>query len=247
MRIYILIIMIVFPVLVFGQQILNGEVSNSIDNDGIHVFNKTYQKYTITDENGLFKIPARVNDTLVFSAIQYKLTSVVITSENIKEKLFVLLEEQINELDEVFIKPKLSGNLLSDTKSIKTKKQITAQTLRLPNAHVVPPSQPERRLITAKSTIVDALINALSGRTKRLKKQVTLYKKTKLEDEVFSSFKEHIVYTFYIPEDKVYDFIFFASEDKLFTQIVNTKSEVLIYEFLESKSHQYLKINKDEK
>lgn len=249
MRVLLCIIIFIFPFLSLGQETLYGEVTNSTDNDGIHVFNKTYHKYTITNEKGVFKISARVNDTIVFSAIQYQLTEVVVTAENLKNKLFVLLEAQINELDEVFIRPKLSGNLLSDTKSIKTKKQVTAKTLGLPNAHVVPPSQPERRLYTATHggaglIPVELIINAISGRTKRLKKQVALYKKSLLEEEVHQNFEEQITHTFNIPKDKVYDFIFFTSEDKLFSQIVKTKSEVLIYDFLDKKAIEYLKINK---
>ena len=101
--------------------------------------------------------------------------------------------------------------------------------------------------MTAKSTAVDALINAISGRTKRLKKQLVLYKKSLLEEQVYEGFEAHIIQTFSIPKDKVYDFVFFASEDKLFSQIVKTKNEVLIYDFLEGKSHQYLKMNKEVK
>lgn len=242
-----LIICLLLPILSFSQTILKGEIANSGDNEGIHVFNKTYQKYTITDKKGGFEIPVRINDTVVFSAIQYKLKHLIITSELIKEQLlFVLLEMNVNELDEVFIKPKLSGNLLSDSQKIKTRDLITAKTLGLPNAHVIPPTQEERKLYTATHggglVSVDAIINAISGRTKMLKKQLKLAKKSKLENTVYSSFSQTMVESFSIPEDKVYDFLYYASSDELFVQIVKTKSNIIIYDFIQAKSKSYLKL-----
>lgn len=108
----------------WGQTLLKGKVINTTDNDGIHVFNKTHQQYTITDQNGSFKIKANINDTIVFTAIQFKLKSVVLTEENIKENLYVLLEEQLNELAEVYIGYQLTGNLAADVKNIKTKQKV---------------------------------------------------------------------------------------------------------------------------
>lgn len=112
----------------WGQTLLKGKVINPTDNDGIHVFNKTHQKYTITDQNGEFEIQAKVNDTIVFTAIQFKLKSVVLTKETIKEDLYVLLEEQLNELAEVYIGYKLTGNLVADAKNIKTEKKVDYNT-----------------------------------------------------------------------------------------------------------------------
>ncbi|MFD0963422.1 carboxypeptidase-like regulatory domain-containing protein [Pseudofulvibacter geojedonensis] len=108
----------------WGQTLLKGKVINPTDNDGIHVFNKTHQKYTITNQNGEFEIQAKVNDTIVFTAIQFKLKSVVLTEETIKEDLYVLLEEQLNELAEVYIGYKLTGNLAADAKNIKTEQKV---------------------------------------------------------------------------------------------------------------------------
>ena len=85
-------ILFLFPIVVLGQKGLVGEITNSGDKEGIHVFNKTFQKYTITDANGSFEIPARVNDTIVFSAIQYQLKQVVVTDDILKNlPLFVVL------------------------------------------------------------------------------------------------------------------------------------------------------------
>jgi len=239
-----LICIILFcPIFIFGQKNVAGKVIGIGDVEGIHVFNKTFQKCTITNTRGEFKIPARLNDTIVLSAIQFKLRDFVVNSETMDiQPLLLLLEEQVNELDAVYIKPTLSGYLFKDAQQIKTKQQVTAKTLGLPNAHVIPPSQAERRLYTANSpsSPVDALINAISGRTKMLKKMAGYAKKNKLEDSVVSSFSQIMVDDFKIPEDKLFDFLYYASDDALFSQIVKTNSNIIIYDFIKEKSKTYL-------
>jgi len=227
----------------FGQMKLFGKVTNSSDIEGIHVFNKSYHKYTITNIKGEFSIPVRVNDTIVFSGIQFQLKELVVTPEIInRQPLSVLLKEQVNELDAVYIKPTLSGDLFKDAQQIKTKQQVTAKTLGLPNAHVIPPSQAERRLYTATSasSSVDALINVISGRTKMLKKMVGYAKKTNLENTVVSNFSQIMIEDFKIPEDKLFDFLYYTSSDVLFSQIVKTNSNIIIYDFIKAKSKTYL-------
>lgn len=251
MKILYFILYLLIPILTFSQVQLKGEIANSGDNEGIHVFNKTFHKYTITDENGKFKIEANLNDTIVFSAVQYKLRNLIVTKKMLAEQpIFVLLEAQINELDAVYIKPKLSGDLLADTQRIKTKELFTAKTLGLPNAHVKPPSPAERKLYTATHTgggliPVDAIINAISGRTKMLKKHVQLERKANLENSVYSNFEQTMLYDFKIPKSKIYDFLYYASSDDLFAQIVKTNSNIIIYDFMKEKSKKYLELPKN--
>ena len=240
----LLISIILFcPIFIFGQKNVAGKVVGSGDIEGIHVFNKTFQKYTITNARGEFMIPARLNDTIVLSAIQFKLKEFVVDSVAMYSQPFLLLmEEQVNALDAVYIKPNLSGDLLADAKRIKTNNVVTAKTLGLPNAHVIQPTQAERRLYTATHSDggVDAIINAISGRTKMLKKMVGYAKKNELENSVVSSFSQIMIDDFKIPEDKLFDFLYYASSDALFSQIVKTNSNIIIYDFIKEKSKTYL-------
>lgn len=238
------------PMLFFGQKTLSGKVINSEEKEWIHVFNKTYNKYTITDQDGEFKIAARVNDTLVFSAVQFQLKEIVVSEAIINGMLLsVLLKEQINELDTVYIKPNLSGDLLKDSKLIKTNKVVTAKTLGLPNSHVIPPTQAERKLYTATHTgggiiPVETIINAISGRTKMLKNLVKLERKSIIENTVIEGFSQIMIDDFKIPEDKLYDFLYYASDDELFAQIAKTKSNIIIYDFIKAKAKTYLALQK---
>ena len=115
------LLLFLIPLFSFGQSTLSGEIMNTEEAEGIHVFNKTYQKYTITDANGKFIIPVRVNDTVAFSGIQYKLKTVIITEELIEnDMLSVALNIKINELDEVYLGYRLTGSLSIDAKYIET-------------------------------------------------------------------------------------------------------------------------------
>jgi len=109
------------PIISFGQSTLNGMIINAEEVEGIHVFNKTYHKYTITDANGKFNIPVRVNDTVAFSGVQYDLKTVVITEDLIKnDVLSITLNIKVNELDEVYLGYRLTGSLSIDAKYIET-------------------------------------------------------------------------------------------------------------------------------
>ena len=55
---------------------LHGRVLAPSNIEGIHVINKTSGFFATTTQFGGFTIRAKLNDTLVFSAIQYKITSV---------------------------------------------------------------------------------------------------------------------------------------------------------------------------
>ena len=245
MRIWFYILFLT-PFLSLSQSIIKGKVTNETDHDGIHVFNKTQSKYTISDEKGEFQIIASVKDTIVFSAIQYKLEELIVTDKLIKSQpISVFLTIKINDLGVVYIRPKLSGNLLDDVKNIPTQELVTARTLGLPNADVIPPTPAERRLYAATHgggiLSIDAVLNAISGRTKKLKKIVKLERKSQLENRIHQDFEQMIIADFGITKDEVYRFIFYASEDKLFSHIVKTKNGIVIYQFLQNKAKDYLK------
>lgn len=110
MKIKLLLVMLSCSFLNYAQEsrtILKGRLlyrnSNVI---AANVVNNSAQTNTITDGEGGFEIEARVGDEIVFSSVQYKIRSVKITPEIIKNKrLVVSIEERINVLDEVVIGP----------------------------------------------------------------------------------------------------------------------------------------------
>jgi len=118
---------LIMPLLGFSQQILSGKITNETDYDGINVFNKTNPKYTISDANGDFKIQARLNDTIVFSALQYELKEIIVTNKLLNEQpVQVFLTTKINQLNTVYLGGYvLTGSLSKDAKNIKTKELLS--------------------------------------------------------------------------------------------------------------------------
>lgn len=222
----------------------------------VHVMNTSASRATISNDNGYFAIEVTLGDTLLFSAVQFKRKSLVINAEMLSSKmLFVPLEEFVNELDEVVVRPyDLSGDLGKDMQNMDTGAVVSATSLGLPNAHVKPPIQSVRHLQTATAgkfhplmilnPPIDPLINAISGRTKMLKKRVARDKKDIRLQQLRSSVPDSLFLTqLKIPKEKIDDFMYFCEVDAAFDSLVNTDNRIAIWEFLLTKSLSYRENN----
>ena len=89
---------------------------NSYSIEGVHVLNITSNEATITNSDGNFKILVKLNDELIFSAIQFKRKKIIMNQDIFDSlSITVYLEEFVNELDEVILNSSgLSGSLMSD-------------------------------------------------------------------------------------------------------------------------------------
>ena len=233
------------------QKELEGRVqSKDGDVAATHVLNTTTQRATITDINGFFSIPVHVNDTLVFSAVQFKKKELIVTASIYESKfLLVPLEDALTELDEVVVTPyNLSGDISRDLGRLETDPVVTASTLGLPNAYVRVPSKAERELFEATSGGVgiplNPILNGISGRTKMLKQRL---ERNKLYDRT-ARVREYYVDSLYrtelkIPENKTDDFFYFCEIDANFQAVVDTHDLFKIWEYLKVRSLLYRKNN----
>ena len=104
-----------------GIQLLGEITSDSLAIENVHIINKSSKTGTISDQNGEFAIKVQLNDTLLFSDIQYYLLEIIITKQIIDKKYMdISLLQRINTLDEVVLKTHdLMGNLSIDSKNFK--------------------------------------------------------------------------------------------------------------------------------
>ena len=230
---------------------LEGRVySDDGDVAATHVLNLTTQRATITDSNGFFSIAVKLHDTLVFSAVQYKKKTVVISLSILESKEIAIgLEEAMNVLDEVTVTPyNLSGDILKDIATLKTDPVVTASTLGLPNAYVRIPTKAERQLFEAKSggglIPLNPLLNGISGRTKMLKERVArnnLYARTERVRDFYadSLYQKELK----IPLEKIDDFLYFCEVDDYFQYVVDSHDLFKIWEYMRKKSILYRKNN----
>ena len=240
----------------FSKNLEGKAVSKNNGVADVHIMNISANKATITDEEGNFIITVTLGDTLLFSAVQFKRKTLVISSAILESKFIsVSLEEFVNELDEVVVRPfDLSGDLAEDMKQLQIGQVVSATSLGLPNAHVKPLMQSERQLRTAAgpkfhplmilSPPIDPIINAISGRTKMLKKRVARDKKELRLQGVRNSVADSLFLTqLRIPKEKIDDFMYFCEADETFDTLVRSDDKIAIWDFLLKKSAAYRENN----
>ncbi|PIF01672.1 MAG: hypothetical protein CR994_00365 [Maribacter sp.] len=221
----------------------NGDVA------AIHVLNVTLKKASITDQDGFFTITARLNDTLVFSGVQYKRKSMCVTQSVLESKLlYIPMEEVLTQLDEVVVMPyNLTGDMATDLGRTIIDPVVTSSTLGLPNANIKLPTQAERELFAATANpfmSFDPLINAISGRTKMLRQRLARNRKYERTQRVRTFYADSL-YTieFKIPQENIDDFMYFCEVDPAFQMLVDGHDRFKIWEFMRKKSFAYRENN----
>ena len=224
--------------------LLLGRVSGVSDVENIHVINKTSNKFTTTNSFGAFQITARLNDTIQFTAIKYTTKEVIITLKHLSvNELNVTLEEHINVLDEVVIGKILTGDLDSDIQNSDGERQVDFYDIGIPGYTGPQKTQSQRRLneATTGSGIIplNPIINAITGRTKMLKKRIKLER----TDNLINSIKDRLSGEFFqnnlLHEDFRMDFLYYCSEDSEFEQRCKNKSDIEVVIFLKEKLIMY--------
>lgn len=233
------------------QALLKGVIEN-VDSEGIHILNTTANKGTITNENGVFFISVSVKDTITILSLRHHKKIIVINNENIKDKTLRLrLDEKIFELDEVSVTPyKLSGILKNDIRGLE--EAVTAKSLNLPNADVIPMTVNERRLLEADrgnfvsfigggiSINLHKTLNRLSGRTEKLKLNVANDQANNEIDNLINFLEDM---NFEISESEVFAFASYCEADENFQKLNNHGNQLELASFLIEK----LKIFKTER
>lgn len=233
-----------------GQSVdIKGQILAKDDVEGIHILNKSSHTFTISNGNGQFSIPAKLNDTLTFSGVSYTLKEVKVGKDMINSRsLTIYLTENITALDEVVVGKILTGDLSVDLANSGVERGINFYDLGISGYAGKPKTQSERRLFTAGdfkpihllallggTLPLDPIFNAISGRTKLLKHRVHLEKlehcilKTKdnLAEILFAA---HPLEQRYQPE-----FFYFCADDELFESLCTSEDDFKMLEFLKDK------------
>ncbi|MCD2260297.1 carboxypeptidase-like regulatory domain-containing protein [Psychroserpens luteolus] len=219
---------------------ISGKIVASGDLVGIHIINKTASKFTITNDKGVFEIPAKLNDTIMVSGVQYKPKEVIVTDIIMQtQSMIVNLEDNVNLLDEVVVGKVLTGDLMSDIENTEVKRDINFYDVGIPGYTGPRMKQSERRLYEAKSgggiVPLNPLINWISGRTKRLKEQIKREELNKAVDQVEAKFSEMLFDTDTLDATKRKEFFYFSGDDPKFLPLSKTKDEIKMLEFLKEK------------
>ncbi len=92
---------------------------------GANIVNLTSLDGTTSDQNGMFIMPAKVNDSIIIAFMGYKTINVRITQEKLQKHQTIYMLDAPVVLDEVIVSSnQLTGNLKIDVNLIPTQKPI---------------------------------------------------------------------------------------------------------------------------
>jgi len=214
---------------------LKGKIkSDAEDLEGVYVINKTADASVTTTRGGYFTINAKVNDTIIFSAVNIIAKNITIEEEDMKQELFIVpVDKYVHKLDELVI--------------IDYSNRINAETLGLVPRGQKQLTMSEKRVFTSRDG-VDGVINLFSGRTKMLEKADETAKKISVMDKIdYIYTEEDLVTKFHIPKEYVKGFVFFLAEDANFARALKDKNETMAKFLMSGLSGKFLELIKDEK
>ena len=223
----------------FGQNNTSKEITGQIfeqssNVEGVNIINNTTQVTAVSNAAGLFTIVVREGDVLVFSAVNLEPFKRRITFEDLNSaSVIIKMSAKEIELKEVIVND--NGG-------------ITAE-----NLGVIPYGQKkytpaERKVYTATSTPGDMLLNAISGRTAMLKKEVNVEKKEMLFRKIEYLFDENY-YTerLKIPVADIKGFQLYCVDDAEFAVSLDTKNKTMSMFLITDLARKYLTILENEK
>nr|WP_315195826.1 carboxypeptidase-like regulatory domain-containing protein [uncultured Flavobacterium sp.] len=208
---------------------VNGQVTTNAVSplEGVNITNTSSKIMVVSDGYGHFSILAKEGDILSFSAVNYETLRKIINKKEFTIGTVIAdLTPRSIELNEVVINK--YPNISAENLGIIPKDQVKLTTA-------------ERRLQTAGDfkpihllglllghLEVDPILNAISGRTKMLKKELSVEKKEFLMVKLESLFEDkYYLRTLKIPEELIKGFQYYCIEDLDFARSLKEKNKTM--------------------
>lgn len=211
------------------EKLVNGQVTvnNVSPVENVNITNTSNKIMAVSDQYGHFSILAKEGDILSFSAINYEYLRKFINRQEFNlGSVAVNLTPKTIELSEVVI---------------NKHSNISAEKLGIISHKVVKLTPAERKLYTAGDfkpidllkilgggMPLDPLLNAISGRTKMLKKELGVEKKELLMVKLENLFEDkYYIETLKIPEELIKGFQYYCIDDPDFVRSINEKNKTM--------------------
>ena len=191
----LLIVLILSSSTIFSQNLV-ATVENSSDNkpiSSVHVINLTQVVGVITNKQGKFEIPAKLNDTLYLSYLGFKSIKVRVTNDLLKfENSKIQLTELAYALEEVIVKPyELTGYLEIDAKNVPVSQSFRYSIPGLPSRGYEGGSRNSgafSKVINSIFNPVDFLYNLFGKNPRQLKKLKQMKEDYRIRELLSSKF-----------------------------------------------------------
>ncbi len=237
-----------------SRVMIDGKISAPIGDDveGVVVYNRSTNKGTISNKDGVFRISAGINDRIEVVAMQYQHFVILVDKGIVKNKrLNVFLNESVNQLEEVVVTPyDLLGNVSVDIKKIgysesgiteaaketssrinDTDYDFTPDELTTPDNKAIP----EDRFINGLNFVnlfKLAFDNKNNSKKKKEPKDIDVKVRNMYNDDFF---KDYLALEIH----QINDFLFFAEDNGLNTTYFETGKELDLLQFLVVQSKLY--------
>ena len=228
---------------------INGQVTvnNVSPVEGVNITNTSSKIMVVSDGYGHFSILVKEGDILSFSAVNYEpLRKIINKKEFTIGNVNADLTPRSIELNEVVVNK--HSNISAENLGIIPKDQVKLTTA-------------ERRLQTAGdfkpihllgllggSLAVDPILNAISGRTKMLKKELSVEKKEFLMVKLENLFEDkYYLETLKIPEEFIKGFQYYCIEDIDFARSLKEKNKTMSMFLIVGLASQFNKNQRNEK
>lgn len=240
---------------------LKGKIINQFQTiDGVTVINIRTDWATVSNELGVFKMRVSIGDTLEIGAVHFETEKVVISSKIYEAGTYeIYLIPNVTELDEVQLSNSfMKGMLYQDATSFAldpskidynpdSSKPISAEKRRLYSA--TSKHRPLGGSYTKPTLAVslDGLLNAFSGKTKRLRKHVAISEYA-LKIKELRSYYADTMFTesLKMPIDRIDDFLMYLFKDATHLNRIAHYNKLEILNHLEKRSPDYLVLLNEE-
>jgi hypothetical protein len=214
----------------------------------VNVYNLRSESATATDETGNYSLFVKVGDTLQFQSLQTETKKIAVTEADVKKSLLVTqLLPKIIELAEVEIQDHSNINAVSLRILDKPAKKYTPAERRLRTATGLDATA-SAGLMAGGSIGLDPLLNAISGRTEMLKKELEVERQERLMTKVENQFKpEFFTGRLKIPSEYVKGFLYYIADDTKLDEYMKKKNKGLAKFRLSELASQYLTLLKNGK
>ncbi|MEE1899882.1 hypothetical protein V1389_16155 [Flavobacterium rakeshii] len=245
MKTKLLLLSFLFTLSSYAQerQLIKGRVvAGGIPVSQRGVVNLNSRTDTKSDTLGNFKIMAMVTDTIVVQTSSYYTRRVVVREKDLKQMLVVDLGSF--ELEEVVIDK--YGDINAESLGLvpKGQKQYTRAEKKLFTAGEIKSVWDVVAMVLGMASL-DAIINAITGRTKVLKKELEYETKSTAMTQIYSLYTEEDINTkLSVPKEYVGGFVYYAVENSDVLMAISENNDEKAKFLLRNLAFKYLEILK---
>lgn len=238
-------VLFLFQISFAQEKRLHGKITADGNNvEGINVVNLVNEKSAVSDANGDFYILAKAEDLLVLSAINFEYKRRIITEDDLKlNTIEIKMVPKVGQIEEVVITKYKNINAVDLGILSKPAKQYTPAERKIKTA-----TDLNLKIGLGVIFSLDPIINAISGRTKLLKNNLSIERKEKLLEKLNDQFsEEYFIQTLKISPENILGFQYLAIEDAQLIDAIEKKNKTMSSLRLIQLSEIYKELQADEK